>query len=217
MAAAVFALLTQQVRTGGPLLGIDRAVHDHVQHAVAQHPLPLLQLDAVAEYWSDLGNSLVAVPLLAACAAVTAWSALRNGRPRWWAPYPAAGAAALLLMATAIPAKDTIARPGPSGAATGSTGLGYFPSGHAATATVCLVTGAWLLSLIPAGRRARMVVGGVTAVLCLGVGAGLIWHDYHWLLDVIGAWALSYVVVWCVVRWAPRPGQARGDEPDSSS
>jgi undecaprenyl-diphosphatase len=182
---------------------------------VAEKPLPALHVNGLAEYWSDLGNSLVAVPLLALCATVSAWAARRAGRDRWWAPLAAAGAAAVLLTATVVPAKDAIARPGPSGAATGSTGLGYFPSGHASTATVCLVTGAWLLSSAVAGRWARRVLALLTSVLCLGVGAALIWRDYHWLLDVIGAWALAAMVVWCVARWAPRPGPEAGAGPEA--
>ena len=207
----MFAALTEQVLTHGPLLALDRWVRDHVQHLAASHPVP--GADSVAEYWSDLGNSAIALPVLVACAAIASARLRRRGRGRelgrWWSPLVTAATEVALLSATVLPAKSAIGRPGPAGNAAGDAGLGYFPSGHTATATVCLGLGAWLLARTAHSRRSAVASGVVAAVACAGVAGGLIWRNYHWLTDVCGAWALSGLLLWGLTRWFRLGGRRR--------
>ena len=188
---AAFCALAEQVVTHGPLLSVDRAVRGDVQAVATAHSLAWV--GDIAEYWTDLGSVAVAGPLLAVAAGVACVRARRVDRGgRWWRSAVTALLGALLLLGTVIPLKDVIGRPGPGGVA--ATDGGYFPSGHTATATVCLALAVWLVA------RGRRSVRVLTGVALLGVGAGLIWRDYHWLTDVLGAWCLSGVLLWLIVR-----------------
>jgi undecaprenyl-diphosphatase len=53
--------------------------------------------------------------------------------------------------------------------------------------------GAAALLVLPlvAGARLRRALGAAAAVLAAGVGAGLVWHGYHWPLDVLASWCLA--------------------------
>ncbi|MBC3844141.1 phosphatase PAP2 family protein [Streptacidiphilus sp. 4-A2] len=194
-------MLTEQVVTRGPLLAVDRWVRRETLHLVAENPFPWL--NTLAEWWTDLGSSGIAVAVLVlATVAATL-------RARSWQPVAAATAAGIALFATVIPGKILIGRPGPEGQPVGPGEWGWFPSGHTSTATVCLGTAAWLLALGCASARLRRALYTATAVLCTGVGICLIWRDYHWLLDVLAGWSLSGVILWSLVRWSPRPARPR--------
>lgn len=194
----VLAVLTEQVATHGPLLAVDRWVRHTTLHLVAENPCTWL--NTLADYWTDFGSSAVAGPSLVLGTLTAAV------RARSWKPLPASLLAAAALFATVIPGKILVGRPGPEGAPMSPGEWGWFPSGHTSTSGVCLGTAAWLLGLTLASGRLRRLLHGVTAFVCFGVGITLIWCNYHWFLDVVAGWSLTGVILWCLVRWAPRPG-----------
>ncbi|MEU5052954.1 phosphatase PAP2 family protein [Streptomyces sp. NPDC021096] len=155
----------------------------------------------LAELLADLGNTVVALPVLIAA---IAWSVLRHRR---WKPALGAALAMAAVPALVVPLKMWIARPGPPVMAPGAHD-GFFPSGHAATAAVAY--GAAVLLLV----RSRW-----WAVCCgllnVGVGLGLVWRGYHWPLDVVGAWCLSGLVLWVLAggRLVPTRSALRNDCP----
>ncbi|MEU3497209.1 phosphatase PAP2 family protein [Kitasatospora cineracea] len=186
--AVLLAAVSWQVAVDGPLLGLDTAVRDGVREARGAIGSTLLNHLGVA--LSDLGGGAVAVPVLLGCAGLAARLARRGGRPRWWVPVPVAAVAAVLVPLLVVPAKIWFARPGPYGAPLAGDQWGWYPSGHTATSSIAYGTAALLLArVLPvvAGRR----LGAACALVCLGVGAGLVWSDFHWLLDVVASWCLS--------------------------
>ncbi|MFE3219320.1 phosphatase PAP2 family protein [Streptomyces antimycoticus] len=151
----------------------------------------------VAEFLADLGNTAVAVPLLAVALVRAAWCARRAGEPRWWLPPLAAAVAMAAVPALVVPFKALIDRPGPPGPLAGETG--FFPSGHAATAAVAY--GAAALLLHPLLRpRLRWPLLVAVAVLNLAVAAGLVQRGYHWPLDTVASWCLSGPLLWAMLR-----------------
>jgi membrane-associated phospholipid phosphatase len=201
----VLAVITEQVVAAGPLLAVDRWVRSHVLHLVAENPYPLL--DTLAKRWTDFGASAISIPLLTLATVIAAI------RSRSWKPVLSALLAGLALFATVIPGKILIGRPGPEGQAVPWGAWGWFPSGHTSTASVCLGTAAWLLSLSLASVRLRQSLYAGTAALCTGVGICLIWWDFHWFLDVVAGWCLSGIILWALIRWAPRPDPRNSDNP----
>ncbi|MFK4069159.1 phosphatase PAP2 family protein [Streptomyces sp. NPDC029674] len=187
LCALLLALLTWPVAAGGPL----RRADERAAGALADSPFP----DRAAEFLADLGNVTVAVPVLVAVLAYTAWRARRAGTFRWWLPAAAAVTMAAV-PALVAPLKALIDRPGPPGTAGHGS---YYPSGHTATAAVAY--GAAVLLLLPLlrgayGRRA-LVVGCV--LLNVGVGFGLVRRGYHWPLDVVASWCLSALLLQVMV------------------
>ncbi|MFF4288958.1 phosphatase PAP2 family protein [Streptomyces sp. NPDC001633] len=217
LCALLFAVLTWQVAAHGPLRVYDERLGRGIAGA---HEIPT----PVAEFFADLGNTVVALPVLlgiVGLVVVLAWVGWRSRRwtgatggpsGRWWLPPLAAGLALAAVPALVVPLKLWLARPGPPQMAGGSQD-GFFPSGHAATAAVAYGVAALLLVRGPgrgtgtgprtgtgrAGRRTRRplsVAVATTAVLLnLGVGVGLVRRGYHWPLDVLGSWCLAGVVL----------------------
>ncbi|MFD4629887.1 phosphatase PAP2 family protein [Streptomyces sp. NPDC058284] len=184
LCALLFALLAWQVVVGGPL----RRADERAAGALTGSRLP----DRAAEFLADLGNATVAVPVLLAVLAYTAWRARRVGAYRWWVPGAAALGAMAGVPALVAPLKALIDRPGPPGM---SGHDGFFPSGHAATAAVAY--GAALLLLLPSLRgaygRRELVIG--CCLLNVAVGFGLVRRGYHWPLDVVAAWCLAVALL----------------------
>ncbi|MDG4864716.1 hypothetical protein P8605_41870, partial [Streptomyces sp. T-3] len=75
--ALVFAVISWQVVADGPLRRADERLGRAVGHVEL--------LNRAAEFFADLGGMTIAVPVLAAAIAYTAWRARREGEPRWWA------------------------------------------------------------------------------------------------------------------------------------
>jgi membrane-associated phospholipid phosphatase len=199
----VLAVTTEQVVTKGPLLGLDTWIRDHVLTLVAENPYPIL--DQLAEHWSDMGDTRAAAPaLIVATLAGATWT-------HSWKPVLISVLAGTALFSTVIPGKVIIGRPGPEGAPVLPGQWGWFPSGHTSTAGICYGTTAWLIGIcfLSAQPRLRTTLYGATAAFCTGVGACLIWRDYHWFLDVVAGWCLTGLTLWCLARWAPRPGTRR--------
>ncbi|WP_093798771.1 phosphatase PAP2 family protein [Streptomyces sp. Wb2n-11] len=175
LSGLLFALITWQVAAGGPL----RRADERIGRALVGHgPVPL------TEFLADLGNTAVALPVLAAAVVCALW---RDGRGAL-ARATAAVLAMAAVPALVVPLKSWIARPGPLTQETG-----YYPSGHTATAAVAYCGAALLLGA--SVRRHRWWPPALALVLALATGAGLVLRGYHWPLDVLGSWCLCLVLL----------------------
>lgn len=167
----LFALVTWQVMADGPLLGPD----ERAGLALAGRGPARL-----CDFFADLGNMQVAVPVLA-CAVAFAW--FRRDRRAALCAVAVMAAVPVLV----VPLKLWTDRQGPLTEATG-----YYPSGHTATAAVAY--GAAALLLAPYVRRSWMML--VAAVLMTAATSiGLVLRGYHWPLDVFASWCLSAVLL----------------------
>ncbi|MFJ9953097.1 phosphatase PAP2 family protein [Kitasatospora sp. NPDC091207] len=204
--AAVLVLISWQVAVDGPLLGVDR----WVRHAVREtrHELHSTVLNHLGKALSDLGSSVPAIPVLLAAGVLAAWRSRRAGVPRWWFPAVTAVLTAGLIPLLVVPAKAWFARPGPFGAPLAPDQWGWYPSGHTATATLAYGVAA-LLPARTVGARAGRRLYAAAALLAAGVGLGLVWSDYHWLLDVVASWCLGGLVLRALAR-VPPPRTDRG-------
>lgn len=179
--AVLFALITWQVLVHGPVLRLD-----------ARLSRALVRPDRFSELLSDLGDIQVAVPVLAAALGYAAWRGRGAGLDRWWLPPLAAAVLMALLPAVVVPLKDWTARPGTPVV---PPAVGYFPSGH--TATAAIAYGSATLLLLPWLRSptARRALVAVSAALVLAVSYGLVRRGWHWPLDVVGSWCLCTVLL----------------------
>lgn len=179
--AVVFALITWQVVVHGPLLRLDSRLSR-----------VLVEPDRFGGFLSDFGNFQVAVPVLVAVVGYVLGRGRAAGTARWWLPPLAAAVLMALVPAIVVPLKDWTARPGTPVV---PPAVGYFPSGHTATAAVAY--GSATLLLLPWLRSAvtrRLLVAGC-ALLVLGVSYGLVRRGWHWPLDVVASWCLSTVLL----------------------
>ncbi|MFD0279127.1 phosphatase PAP2 family protein [Kitasatospora sp. NPDC127111] len=194
-------LVTWQVAVDGPLLGLDR----WARHAVreSRHDLHSTLLNHVGKALSDLGSAVPAIPALLAGGALAAWRSRRAGAPRWWLLAVVAALTTGLIPLLVVPAKAWLARPGPLGMPLEPHQLGWYPSGHAATATLSYGVAAVLVARTVGGTTRRLLYAA-GALLSVGVGLGLVWSDYHWLLDVVASWCLGGLVLWALAHWLPR-------------
>ncbi|PVD11358.1 phosphatase PAP2 family protein [Streptomyces sp. CS207] len=190
----LFALITWQVLADGPLVGVDERASGALVHP-----------DRLSEVLSDLGNVPVAVPVLALALVYVAWHGRAHGADRWWLP-PLAGAAAMALVpALVAPLKAWADRPGTPAV---PPAVGYYPSGHTATAVVAY--GAATLLLLPLLRSPAVRRGLVLlcVLLVLGASYGLVRRGYHWPLDVVASWCLGAVLLAGVAAAAGRTAPA---------
>lgn len=203
----VLVLVSWQVAVDGPLLGLDRWVRHGVRES--RHELHSTLLNHLGTALSDLGGSVPAIPVLLAGGALAAWRSRRAAAPRWWLPAVVAVLTTGLIPLLVVLAKAWFARPGPFGAPLAADQWGWYPSGHTATATLAYGVAALLLARtvgVPARRR----LYAAAALLALGVGLGLVWSDYHWLLDVVASWCLGGLVLWTLARRLPDRPQHPG-------
>jgi undecaprenyl-diphosphatase len=184
-----FGLLLWQVKAHGPVTRLDLRLRNDIQGGA--HDPSFSWMFRPARGMADLGDQTVALSALFLTTAV----ALRVTRT--WLPAIVAGIA-LAALATVIPLKLLIDRPGPGGNALGDAALGFFPSGHTADAVICYGTSALLLWLfvIPHTpprfhRLLRQSSIAAAAVLVLLTIFGLLWSNFHWLSDTIGS------LCWC--------------------
>ncbi|MFK4183277.1 phosphatase PAP2 family protein [Streptomyces sparsogenes] len=199
--AVLFALCTWQVAAHGPLRSLDERLGRAL--TAPSGPGATLLPSPAAEFFADLGNMTVALPVLAA---VLGWVAWRErgagaGAARRWLPPLAAALAMAAVPALVAPAKALTDRPGPPGPL--ADGSGFYPSGHAATAAVAYGAALLLLRPYPRRRALHRVLVAVAALLNLAVGAGLVRRGYHWPLDVVGSWCVSGCLLgalWLVLR-----------------
>ncbi|WP_033036989.1 phosphatase PAP2 family protein [Streptomyces monomycini] len=207
LCAALFAFLTWQVASDGPL----RALDERFGRAVVHSPVP----NALAEFFADLGNTVVALPVLVLAALFAAWRGRRAAVARWWLPPLAALVTMAVVPALVVPVKTWLARPGPPEMA-GGAHAGFFPSGHGATAAAAYGAVALLLAAPWAARPGRThgpALAAAAGLLGLAVGIGLVRRAYHWPLDVLASWCLAGVLLAACAavcgRWADRPHPGR--------
>ncbi len=203
LCALLLALLSWQAATDGPVRSLD----ERFGHWLADGSLP----SPAAQFFADLGNVAVALPVLVLALAYAAWRGRRVRAPRWWLPPLAAALAMAAVPALVVPLKTWIDRPGPPRMA-GGVHEGFFPSGHAATAAVAYGAAVLLLQYArERPRTPRLWLFIAYGLLNAAVGVGLVRQGYHWPLDVVGAWCLAGLVLWCLHRVlliGPRPGPA---------
>jgi membrane-associated phospholipid phosphatase len=195
----ILAILTVNVLVHGPLTGLDERIRLAVL-ARADSPAWRWLSDTPhrpAQLLTDLGMITVAVPVLAAVALALA---IRRHTVR---PVLIALTGVALLLATVIPAKILIARPGPGLPPVSPGALGVFPSGHTSTACVCLSLAVLMLVAGQPARIRYLALAGL-GLLWLGVGAALVWCDWHWFTDVAASWALSGLIIQ-LTFWINRP------------
>ncbi|MFJ6699267.1 phosphatase PAP2 family protein [Streptomyces sp. NPDC091272] len=189
--ALLFALITWQVVVRGPLLRADTRLD---QHLVGRGPRPL------TEFLADLGNTQVALPVLAMALGYALWRGLRL-------PVLSVALATAAVPAVVVPLKALVARESPVDPAD----TGFFPSGHAATAAVAYCGAALLLHLCVRGRWPAPVALALTVV----TGVGLVLRGYHWPLDVLASWCLA-VLLLAPTGWLSRRGRFAGRPPPGS-
>ncbi|MEV7781605.1 phosphatase PAP2 family protein [Kitasatospora sp. NPDC088351] len=199
--AVVLVLVSWQVAVDGPLLGLDHWARHTVR--AARHDLHSTMLNHLGKALSDLGSSVPAVPVLLAGGALAAGRSRRAGVPRWWLPAVVAVLTTGLIPLLVVPAKAWFARPGPFGVPLAADQWGWYPSGHTATATLAYGVAALLVARTVGARAGRRLTAGAV-LLSVGVGLGLLWSDYHWLLDVVASWCLGGLVLWALARRLPR-------------
>jgi membrane-associated phospholipid phosphatase len=203
----ILIVLTINVLVHGPLTGLDERIRAAVLARAdspawrwlsdtPQRPAPLL---------TDLGMYVLAVPILAAVGVALA---IRRHTLR---PLLIAVTGVVLLLGTVIPAKIIIGRPGPGLPAVVPGQLGVFPSGHTSTACICFSLAVLMLVAGQPTRTRYLALAGL-ALLWLGVGAALIWCDYHWFTDVVAGWALSGLVIQ-LTFWINRAGRPLDGRP----
>jgi membrane-associated phospholipid phosphatase len=185
----VFGILTWQVASHGPLTRLDVHVRNGIQDAATSSGLQWLA--AFGRGCADLGDQAPAILSLALAAALTTWR-LRSWRPALLA------VAAWIVLATVIPLKIWVGRPGPGEVTLGNATLGFFPSGHTADAVCCYVTAAYLLGMfLWTSRVARQALGATVVLLLVLTIFGLLWSNYHWLTDILGS--LCWCGAWLLV------------------
>lgn len=199
--AVVLLVLTVQVMAeSGPSITLDRIVRDGTRNLA--DATGAAWLDGPMHTLADLGGPLPAGFTLAAAALFAAW------RLRRAYPITIAAGAVLVVTVAVIAGKDLIGRTGPSESPLPADQWGFFPSGHTATSTICYGTAALLLGRVGSARAARWWRHGAV-VSCAAIGLSLLWCDYHWLADVLAAWALCGIVLWAAAhltaRMATRP------------
>lgn len=169
-------MLTWQVAGHGPL----RTLDERLGRIIASGSVPA----GLAEFFADLGNTAVALPVLLVVmvwVGCTGWRAGQGVRSieagedveggdgdegtvhcpapvRWWLPPLAAGLALAAVPALVVPLKLWLARPGPPQMA--GAAPAFYPSGHGATAAVAYGVAGLLLIR---GRRGMRAGDGATA------------------------------------------------------
>ncbi|WTY66771.1 phosphatase PAP2 family protein [Streptomyces sp. NBC_01410] len=161
LCVALFTLITWQVAAHGPLRSLDERVELRIAGRGPQ---------ALADRLADLGSMQVALPVLA----VAIGYALRQRRGTE-ALYAALTMAAVPVLV--VPLKALIDRQGPL-----TEAVGFYPSGHTATAVVAYFGAALLVSV-------RLMP--VAVLLTVATGIGLMLRGYHWPLDVLASCCLG--------------------------
>ena len=181
----VLGVSAVDVLVGGPLTYADRAVR-----AVASSPA---RRDGWLDAMGVLGDAGAAGAVLAITALVT-----MQVLERWW-PGVLAAVSIAAVGFTVTTVKVLVARDGPDGTSVDPGEVGYFPSGHTATAVVAVGTAAFLV--VAAVRRGqpldRAVLVGRSAGLAAGcvVALSAVLTAHHWTTDVLASLAFAGAVL----------------------
>jgi undecaprenyl-diphosphatase len=189
LSLAAVVLLTWQVTTGGPVVRLDHRVYA----ALGADSTPLVN------GLTDLGSVPVCAVLLTVAAVDIAMS-LR----RWWPVLLAAGNS-LAMTVVVLGLKAAVGRTGPGLSALNGY-PGYFPSGHTATAAVCLGTASYIVVTARRQRRRQRAEPGVRGdasglatlaglALAVLVGSMTVVSGNHWVSDVVAGLAVSAIVL----------------------
>jgi undecaprenyl-diphosphatase len=146
-------------------------------------------LDALMNGLTDLGSSLVIVPILVVAVAALLWK-LRYGLALF---LGVAIGGSVILQGTM---KVFFARPRPQLAWAQVLPDGSFPSGHTMNAVIFYGALALILWSIW-GRRVGLLALGTAAMLAFGVGVSRIYLGYHYLTDVSGG--ILAGIAWLIV------------------
>ncbi|TQK51523.1 undecaprenyl-diphosphatase [Streptomyces sp. SLBN-118] len=142
-----------------------RYVDERIELRIAGHGRP-----ALTELLADLGSMEVALPVLATAIAYALGQRRRAEALR-------AALAMAAVPALVVPLKALIDRQGPL-----TEAVGFYPSGHTATAMVAYCGAALLVSV-------RLMPAAV--LLTVATGIGLMLRGYHWPLDVLASCCLG--------------------------
>jgi undecaprenyl-diphosphatase len=194
-------LVAVAVERGGRLVALDHRIADWL---VVHRSVAGLRVTTGLIY---LGEPNLMPFVLLALAGVL------GARRRSWEPIRVAAIALATLSVVVLGTKEAFGRAGPGQLAVSSgwrvdqfvsfMHRGAFPSGHTTTAIVTWTTAVVLIR----GRLGRAGLALVSAIASV-VGASLVYGGFHWLSDVLGAYALGTALSWALVRIA-----RRGNEP----
>ena len=136
----------------------------------------------------------------------TALAVWRGIQARTARPVLVTGAAMLLMSVALLLMKVLVGRTPPrAGESTVLDGGLSYPSGHAATAAVCLVLAVALITGPHHANRRRSLVAAGTAAGVVGVCTAVL--GYHWITDVAGGWAAGALIAIPAVRWLDCPAR----------
>jgi undecaprenyl-diphosphatase len=153
-------------------------------HGIASPPL-----DAVMLALTDIGSSLVIVPVFA-----IAIAALILGRRYGAAAFLGIAIAGSVLLNGMM--KLIFQRPRPQLSYAAVLPDSSFPSGHTMNAVIFYVALALIIWSV-FGRRVGLTALAIAVILALGVGISRIYLGYHYLTDVVGAFlaGMSWLLV----------------------
>jgi undecaprenyl-diphosphatase len=183
-------------------------VHDQEANALDALATPLLHalsnpiLDAVMGTSTNLGSTIVVVPLFVVALVLLIW-----GRHRREALFLAASMAGSLVLNQSL--KLIFQRPRPQLAWAQVQPEYSFPSGHAMNSIVFYVAVA-LIVWVLWGRRAGLIATVLAIVLALLIGTSRIYLGYHYFTDVVGgllagaAWLIIVAVALDGGLWLSR-------------
>jgi len=177
-------------------------VHDQEANALDALATPLLHalsnpiLDAVMGTFTNLGSTIVVVPLFVVALVLLIWR-----RHRREALFLAASMAGSLVLNQSL--KLIFQRPRPQLAWAQVQPEYSFPSGHAMNSIVFYVAVA-LIVWVLWGRRAGLIATVLAIVLALLIGTSRIYLGYHYFTDVVGG--LLAGAAWLIIVAAALDG-----------
>jgi len=170
-------------------------VHNQEANALDTLATPLLHslsnptLDAIMRTLTDLGSTIVVVPLFVAALVLLIWR-----RHRREALFLAASMAGSLVLNQSL--KLIFQRPRPQLAWAQVQPEYSFPSGHAMNSIVFYVAVA-LIVWVLWGRRAGLIATVLAIVLALLIGTSRIYLGYHYFTDVVGGFLAG--AAWLII------------------
>ncbi|MFC8504207.1 phosphatase PAP2 family protein [Pedococcus sp. NPDC057267] len=134
-----------------------------------------------------------------AATGVAVWRGIQQRNVR---PVVVTGAAMVVMSVSIWLLKVLVGRTAPRGGANTVLAGGHsYPSGHAATAVVCLALAAALIARTPHTRRWLLPLASAAAGV---VGVCTIVLGYHWVTDVAAGWAAGSILAIPAIRWLGR-------------